>query len=232
MVITLWSVVFASQSTAFGYSKTQLITYVFLASIVQTVVMASPSNDNVGGEIANGDLSNYLTKPISYLKYWFTRDLASKLLNVVFAICEFGLLLLIFRPSLNLFLSYSTLILAIISWIMGIVIYFFVSKISALSAFWIPENTWGSMFFVLVLVEVLSGVIFPLDVLPSGIRFIVDLTPFPYLIYYPISIFVGRHTTSQAITILLKSLVWVILSYQITKKVWSSGLKAYSSDGK
>ena len=169
---------------------------------------------------------------MSYIKYWFTRDLASKLLNIIFAVGELWVLLLLFRPDIQFPISLEFTSLAILSLSLGVVLYFFISKISAFSAFWIPENTWGSMFFILVLMEMLSGVIFPLDVLPKGIKFLIDLTPFPYLVYYPIGIYVGRFTGPEVFSILLRTLVWIAVSYFLVKKVWKAGLKIYSSAGR
>src|SRR3989344_3347986 len=85
MTFFLWQVVFSTRTTAFGYSHSRMFSYILFVFVIQALVMAAPSNDNIGGEIGNGDLSNYLVKPISYLKYWLTRDLASKLLNALFA---------------------------------------------------------------------------------------------------------------------------------------------------
>src|SRR3989344_1789920 len=85
MTFYLWQSIYSQNQIAFGYSQTQMMAYVFLVLLISAFVIATPSNDNIGGEISSGDLSNYLVKPISYLRYWFTRDLASKLLNFTFA---------------------------------------------------------------------------------------------------------------------------------------------------
>ncbi len=232
MVITLWNVVLAGRGHAFGYTSDQLIAYVFLASVVQTLVMASPSNDNIGGEISGGDLSNYLVKPISYIKYWFTRDMASKLLNIIFAVAELTILLALFRPDITFPFTVNNFFLGVLALGLAITSYFFISKMAVFIAFWIPENTWGFMFIVLVFLEMLSGVIFPLDVLPTAIRSIVDLTPFPYLIYYPIGIYVGKFTSPQVFWIILKSMIWVAAGLFLSSRIWRKGLKVYASEGK
>ena len=79
MTYFLWNGIFTSNQNVFGYQKTDMLTYVFAVLAIQTLVLSAPSSDNIGGEISSGDLGNYLLKPINYLKYWFTRDLSSKL---------------------------------------------------------------------------------------------------------------------------------------------------------
>lgn len=76
MIIFLWKGIFLTNQTVFGLNQQQINSYVFLVLVIQSLILSSPSSDNIGGEIGSGDLSNYLTKPIGYLKYWFTRDLS------------------------------------------------------------------------------------------------------------------------------------------------------------
>ena len=228
MTYFLWRGVFASNSNVFGYSQPQMLTYVFLVLLVGSLVLSSPSSDNIGGEIANGDLSNYLLKPLGYLKYWFTRDLASKALNLLFATGEIFLLWLFLRPEINLVFSFG----GIISIFLAIIIYYFLSTAARFVAFWMPENTWGLAFLVLVAVEILSGGIFPLNILPPSIKNILELTPFPYLIYFPIAIFQGKVVGLELIKALLISGVWAVLTLILVKWLWARGLKNYASEGR
>jgi ABC-2 type transport system permease protein len=232
MVYFLWHTVFLTKSVAFGYTQDQMMGYVFLVLFVVALVTSAPSNDNVGGEIASGDLSNYLLKPVGYLAYWFTRDAASKLLNLLFSLLELSLLFLFFQPTIT-FSSEPRIILVGVGLLLSSVLtFFFISKLIISVAFWVPENTWGLMFLVMVFMETLSGAIFPLNILPSSIRALVDLTPFPYLIYHPISVLVGNQSLIASLSTLIKSLIWLFLSILTLNFVWRKGLKAYSATGK
>ena len=88
------------------------------------------------------------------------------------------------------------------------------------------------MFLILVLLEILSGAIFPLDVVPKVIFYILQFTPFPYLVYFPVAIWTGRVEIIMALRILVQSLVWMSISYFCVKKVWQKGLIEYSAAGK
>ena len=232
MTFFLWQVVFSTRTTAFGYSHSHMFSYILFVFVIQALVMAAPSNDNIGGEIGNGDLSNYLVKPISYLKYWLTRDLASKLLNALFAVVEIGLLWLVFRPQLYISSDIFFVVSGLVAWVMAIILYFFIAKIAVFSAFWIPENTWGLMFIILVCMETLAGGIFPLDVLPTWVQSILQFTPFPYMVYYPIGMLIGKFSTPEIFAILLKSTIWLALSYWAVIRIWHKGLHEYSAVGR
>lgn len=231
MTFFLWNSVFSTNNVAFGYNKEQIIAYVFLVLLVSTFVTASPSNENIGSEIANGDLSNYLVKPISYLGYWLTRDWSSKLLNMLFAIGEITALYLIFKPHLEI-PTLAALLLGVLVVIFSTILHFFITKIFVLVSFWTPENTWGLMFVFLVFLEVLSGGIFPLDVLPKNIYSLIMLTPFPYLTYFPVGVLIGKFSSPDIIKFSLIGIVWIAISYIATTIIWKRGIKSYSSYGK
>lgn len=232
MTFFLWNSIFAHNKIAFGYSKEQMFAYVFLVLILSSFVMAAPSNDTIGSEISSGDLSNYLIKPIGYLRYWLTRDWASKLLNMLFVGGEVMLLYLILRPTIVLAASPFQFILGIIASIVAALTFFNITKLAVSVSFWNPEDTWSVMFLVMVLMETMAGVVFPLDILPANIGLALQFTPFPYLIYYPIAIIVGRLSLAVSLRILLQSLVWLALSAVGANRVWLFGLKSYAASGR
>ncbi len=232
MTFFLWQGVFYSNRSVFGYSQQDMLTYVFLVLVINTFVLSAPSAENIGGEIARGDLSNYLVKPINYLKYWFTRDLSSKVLNLIFAVFEIGVLALILRPDIKLPENLVSLLAFFLISILAMIIYFLISITAASFAFWRPEDIWGARFFIAILIETFAGSIFPLDILPDFLKIVLQLTPFPYLIYFPIAIILGKITGFYLLQILFQSLVWAMLMFFLTKLLWKKGLKSYSSEGK
>lgn len=232
MVFFLWKGIFTSNTSVFGYDQTQMFTYVFMVLIVQTIVLSAPSADNIGSEIASGDLSNYLLKPISYLKFWFTRDLASKLLNFIFGIFEVSLLFLTLKPQIQLPASHLNLVAFVIALILAMLLYFFIATSIRFLAFWSPDNTWPLAFLAFILIEILAGGVFPLDILPSQLRFLLELTPFPYLLYFPIAIWLGKVSGLSLLQTVISSLAWVVLSFKLNRLIWQQGLKVYAAEGR
>lgn len=232
MTYFLWTGIFVSNKNVFGYSQQEMITYVFLVLFVYALVLSAPSGDHIGGEIGNGDLSNYLVKPVNYLKFWFTRDVASKFLNISFSIIEIGSLWLIFRPELQFQTNLTSILGFIVICFSAVLIYFFFNVSARMVAFWTPENTWGLAFLTLIFIEILAGGIFPLDILPKGIYNLLQFTPFPYLAYFPIAIFVGKITGLEMLRIIGQSFIWIALMFFVAKLVWFKGLMTYSSEGR
>lgn len=231
MTYFLWQGIFISTQTAFGYTANQMTTYVLMVLIVTAVVFSAPSS-SIGGEIANGDLSNYLVKPFNYLRYWFTRDMASKLLNLLFVTLELTILWIFIQPHFELRIGFLEMAGFLAASGIGVMMYFFFQLTSRFVAFWSPENIWGISFLTFLFTDLLGGTIFPLDILPKPLQFGLSLTPFPYFIYYPIAIFVGKITGFEIILVLAKGLLWVGLMWLIAGFVWKKGLKNYSAVGR
>jgi ABC-2 type transport system permease protein len=110
--------------------------------------------------------------------------------------------------------------------------YYLINITTKFIAFWAPENTWGVTFLVIVLIEVLGGSMFPLDIIPYQSRVILQLTPFPYLTYYPIAILTGKIGYSEALRVVAQSFIWVGLMVVISRHIWNKGLKSYGAYGR
>jgi ABC-2 type transport system permease protein len=181
MTYFLWQGIFMTTTNAFGYTADQMTTYVLMVLIITAVVFSAPSSE-IGGEIARGDLSNYLVKPFSYLKYWFTRDIASKLLNMIFVCLELTILWIFLKPHFEFQINLLAFIGFLISVTLGMLLYFFFQMTTRFVAFWSPENIWGISFLTFLFTDLLGGTIFPLDILPIPFQFALSLTPFLYLL--------------------------------------------------
>lgn len=229
----LWSTIFSDPSTnVFGYDRVKILTYVFALMMVRALVLSARAVD-VSSDIAEGNLSNYLVKPVSYFKYWFTRDIASKVLNLGFAAIEFSALFLILKPAFYLQSDIYVLLAFAISIVIATFIYFFILFIISAVPFWAPELGWASQFLVaIVIIEFLSGALFPIDVLPTAIQNAVMSLPFPYLIYFPIQVYLGKITGAAQIQGFIISIVWALILWQIMRHVWGKGLKAYQAFGR
>ncbi len=211
LVFFLWDTVFTQPGREiFGYDRTHILTYVFGLLIVRGIVLSARSIE-VAGEISRGELSNYLLKPASYFKYWLSRDISSKALNLVFAAVETTLLFFILKPPFFLQTNPTLIVGFIFALALAVFIYFVLLFITSSVPFWVPEAGWGMHFLVTaVAVEFLSGALFPLDILPGVIQSILNYTPFPYLIFFPLQVYLGRITGFALVRGLFVSSFWAV----------------------
>lgn len=233
MIFFLWSTVFSDPTkVVFGYDRAKILTYVFGLMIVRAIVGSARALD-ISGDVAEGRLSNYLLKPVGYFKYWFTRDISSKALNLGFSIAEFTILYFVLKPPFFFQTNPVALLVFLFSLVIGILIYFFMLVAVSAIPFWAPELGYGGHFLVtMVLVEALSGALFPINVLPQIIQSVLLLTPFPYLIYFPIEIYLGNISGAAMLGGLLTAGAWVGILWLTVRYVWMRGLRVYEAVGR
>lgn len=232
LVFFLWDSVFSDPTkVVFGYDRARILTYVFGLIVIRSVVLSTRSID-VAGEISRGDVSNLLLKPVSYFKYWFTRDFSSKFLNLLFAIFEAAFLYYLLRPSFFFQKDLLTLGLFLLSLGSAVILYFLLVFLFSMPPFWYPQQAWGFIFLLIVLADLLGGGVFPIDILPDKIQNVIYLTPFPHLLFTPLGIYLGKFNLSATFRFLTTSFFWIGILIYINKKIWHLGLKSYRSEGR
>lgn len=222
--------IFTEGRVIYGYDLEKILTYIFTVSILRAIIFASRTVD-LAGVINSGDLTNYLTKPISTLKVWFTRDIADKALNIGFCLTEVGLIIYFLKPPFFIQTNPVKILAFIASAFLAILLYFLINFLIGLIGFWTPE-VWAPRFIFTILLDFFSGGVIPLDVLPSPVYKLFQLTPFPYLLFNPINIWLGRASLLGAFASLAIVVFWIGIFYLIVQLVWQKGLRIYSAEGR
>jgi len=107
---------------------------------------------------------------------------------------------------------------------------FFISYTMALLAFWVLEVS--TFIFILFAFEYIAGGhLFPIDILPPVVQKVLLLTPFPYQLFFPVNIYLGRVSGDALYGGLLIQFGWVIATYALARFVWSRGIRKYSAVG-
>lgn len=226
----LWLVIIPPGKTLLGYSQSLMLTYILGTSLIDSIVLSSRTYA-VGEEINNGNLLNFLLKPINYFAYWFSRDIGDKSMNVCFSAVELTLIFIILKPPFFIQTNPFYLLFFILSAVLALSIYFFLNFLLGLIGFWSPE-VWAPRFIFITLLGFFAGSLFPLDILPKSIFAVLKFLPFTYLLYFPVKIYLGQLNFPQVLTGLLISLVWVFVIYFLLKFFWQKGLKNYTAYGR
>ena len=226
----LWSAVIPKSSSLFGYSQAEMLTYILGTSLMTSIVLATRSSE-IGDQINNGALSNFLIKPMSYIKYWFARDLGDKAMNLTFSVIEIAILIAIFHPPLVLQTNPMFLGFTVLAALISMTMFFFFNYLLGLFGFWSNE-IWGPRFIFWILINFFAGSLFPLDILPASVFEVLKFLPFTYLLYFPLKIYLGSYGLYTILEGLLISLLWTGALYICVKIVWNKGLKMYGAQGR
>lgn len=229
-IYLLWFSVIPQNGNLFGYSQSQMLTYILATSIVTAIVFATRTHE-IAQNINEGDLSIFILKPWGYFTYWFFRDIGDKLMNIVFMIGEFIILFYFLKPPIYYQTDILVLFFTFICLIVAIFLNFFISCLIGLIGFWSPD-VWAPRFLFYVILSFFTGSYFPLDILPKTLQNTLSLLPFPYLMYFPIKIYLGHLNLMDIISGLIISLMWVLLIYFALSFVWKKGIKNYNAYGR
>lgn len=226
----LWFSVIPENSRVFGYDQSSILTYVLGTSLISAIVTSNRSYA-IGDEINQGNLSNYLIKPMNYFLYWFSRDIGDKLMNLFFSIGEIVLIYLIFHPPLVMQTNPVIILLFIFSVILAVILYFLMNLLLGFVGFW-SADVWAPRFIFWVVLSFFAGNYFPLDILSPSIYRIFELLPFSYLIFFPIKVYLGQIVMFDIMKGFMITGFWIILLFILSRLIWSKGLRAYTAQGR
>ncbi|OGH17022.1 MAG: hypothetical protein A3C30_02100 [Candidatus Levybacteria bacterium RIFCSPHIGHO2_02_FULL_40_18] len=226
----LWSALLLPGGNILGYTREFMLTYILGTSIINSLVISNRSYE-VGEEINNGNLSNFLLRPINYFLYQFSRDLGDKAMNIVFSFVELTILFIILAPPIFIQTDSSLLALTFFSCLLALTMYFFLNFLLGLIGFWSPD-VWAPRFVFITVLTFFSGGLFPLDILPKPIFSILEFFPFPYLLFFPLKIYLGQLVMAEIIKGIMISSTWIFVLWFIVKFAWARGLRLYTAYGR
>lgn len=225
----LWTTLLKDRPSLLGYSKSDLISYVFLMTLLRAWVLACVT-DRIPMEISKGKLSDVLLRPISYLGYWATQDAANKVLSLISAVFEVSILALFIRVPLSAPTSALHAVVFVVATFLAMILYFQMSYMLGVIGFWTAQS-WGPRFCFEVILEFCAGAYFPIDLLPAAAQKVLNILPFSSLIFFPISVYLGRASTPEIATGILRQLIWIAILAIVTKSMWKAGLRKYAAEG-
>lgn len=229
--IMLWKTIYGGSGREIsGYTLGGMITYYLLVTVVDTLTAVTEDDWQIATDIKDGNISQFLLKPIDYLGYRLCLFFSGRLIYTCVSIIPVGIFMYFFRDSLVAPASAAAFGWFVVSMVLTAFLQFFMSYTMALLAFWLLEVS--TVIFVLFAFEYIAGGhLFPLNILPPAMAQILNYTPFPYQLYFPVSIYLGQQTGPALVQGLIIQASWVLFFYALARYVWSCGIKKYSAVG-
>lgn len=231
--IYLWRAIFrgkpAGDSVA-DFTLVQMISYYLVVTIVDAFTAVSEDDWQIAADIKDGNISQFLLKPINYLTYRLCLFFSGRLIYLAVSALPLGLFIFYMRKYFVLPPDAATFGYFVISMMMTALLQFFTSYAMAMLAFWVLEVS--TFIFILYAFEyIASGHLFPLDILPPALAKVLMYTPFPYQMYFPVSIYMGKITGNALAQGLIIQALWVGAAYLIAQLAWHRGIRKYAAVG-
>lgn len=226
----LWLTLLPTGKLLVNYNQASMLSYVLGGSIVYSIVLSTRVAD-VANEITQGDLSNYLLKPMSYIWYYFAKDIGDKAMNVVFSLIELTLFFLVIRPPFFIQTNFWDLAVFLLSLFLAVIMNFYINMLLSFIGF-VSSEVWAPRFIFFILLSFFAGTLFPLDILPHWLYLILTALPFSYLVFIPMKLYLGQLSLGTTVFSLGISFCWCVALYFCVKFSWKKGLQFYSAEGK
>ena len=229
--ISLWRAIYSGrEGSVAGYTLAHMISYYLVVTIVDSLTAVTEDDWQIAADIKDGNISQFLLKPIDYLTYRLCLYGAGRLVFTACALVPVTLFIFFHRNYFVLPPDPSAFVCFTVSLVLTGLLQFFISYTMALLAFWVLEVS--TFIFILFAIEYIAGGhLFPLDILPAPLFQALQFTPFPYQLFFPVNVYLGRITGDAMLTGLAIQAGWVVATYLLARLVWSHGIRKYSAVG-
>lgn len=232
-VIYVWRAIFESKgsgSSVGAYSYAEMVSYYLLTTVVDALTAVNEDDWQIAADIKDGNISQFLLKPIDYLWFRFCLFLSGRITYLSVAAIPVTIFILCLQRFFVLPADTTTFFCFLLSVSFTAMLQFFMSYTMAMLAFWVLEVS--TFIFILFAFEyIASGHLFPLDILPDWIERLLYFTPFPYQLYFPISVYMGKTSGPELTKGLLIQFGWVVAMYFLARFAWNRGIRKYSAVG-
>jgi ABC-2 type transport system permease protein len=233
-ILLLWQNIYGGKdagATIATFTLAQMTTYYLIVTMVDALTAVNEDDWQIAADIKDGNISQFLLKPMDYLWFRFCLFLAGRATYLTVAFIPIALVVVYLHKYFILPPDFGTFALFLGSVLMTAMLQFFLSYTMAMLAFWLMEIS--TFVFILYAFEyIASGHMFPLDILPDLVKqILMNFTPFPYQLYLPVGIYLGKITGAKLVTGLAMQAAWVVIAYLLARFAWHRGIKKYAAAG-
>ena len=232
----IWSMVYSSESTGqtingltTQWTFNRLIAYIFLSMIIGQLKSSWVTSHEMIMQIRQGYMNQYIVKPLSFFSYHLMNFIGTNILYYV----PYSLLIF-FSPIIFkniIFINPIQIPFFILSLVMSIYLSYSIYFFMVCFAFWFGEVR-ALLAAYNISMFVLAGQIIPLDFFPAGYNQIINYTPIPYLIKFPVDIAMSQQVNiSHWLYLLFIGLIWFVIMRFLSSLLYSLGIRRYEAFG-
>lgn len=224
----VWEIIFSLTDKIGDFNFQGIIQYYIIVTLLVLLNKEFWSiHLEINSDINRGKLNNYLTKPMNYQNYLISRVSGNFFLNMLtmFPIMIVASILMnISIPNLIIFpffiisILFSTLILFIIQFLIGII------------TFW-TERIYSTRDLILNTLALFSGAIVPISLFPTELQQLSYLLPFQAIYFIPTAIYSTQFSLAYTINNILFQVFWIIILLIFSRLIFKKGLNKYDARG-
>lgn len=225
----MWFAVYGERTALHGFSRLDVVTYFLLLLVVEYITLSYVEED-LHEQIREGQVSALLLKPVSFVRYFFFIHIGYKLFPLAIYAAVFTVAISLFHVPFSLPEQWLTIPLTLFSLLIAHFIAFNLKMILACAAFWIEEAEPVRILHWIVS-NVFMGWVGPIVFFPHWFQLISEYTPWQYIMYFPVMVFLEQFTSQQLIRDFSIALVWLLILILVRRAVVSVAIRHYNAVG-
>lgn len=213
-----------------GLNTSALSTYYILMTIGGSFTTSHVEYDVSEIDIKQGQLVNYLTKPVPYYLVELLSEIPYRVLQAIYSTLIVAALLLFFPKALQITLNFRYIPLVILIFIFGYLLSFATKMCIAYLSFWF-KDIQGIFELLSIVMIIFSGGIMPIPWYPHILQTISNILPFAYSGYYTVVALQGSVAIHGLLGILAVQGGWLFVLILIHNALWKRGIKEFTAVG-
>lgn len=226
--ILLWVAVFkgAGVDTINGFGRESYLAYALWGAFFARIAASWMYEFKMITEIETGTINSLLARPVSFYEYYLSQLMGYKLLTTSLSLLVPIAATFIFTLPTQL----SRLPIACLLVLWYLVFVHSISFVISCFAFWFNKIHSFTVAKNLAL-WILTGELFPLDLIPLSLQKILIALPFSSGVYLPVGYITGRVELPQVISGFTSVAIGIVVVNCFGALLWKQGIKNYAGTG-
>jgi len=224
----IWRAIYREGGIIQGFKFEQMVTYVAIGWIIRTFYYNNIDRE-MAVDIQQGHIAAKLARPVNYQGMQISQAVGESVFRMMMFTMPTAIVILLIYPvqgpaawlpacAFLVALCYSFLILAAINFIIGTCAVYLQSILGLIRA----------KYF---LIEILSGLVIPINFFPDSLVRLSQWLPFEHISYTPLMIYMGKITGRSLAYILLVETVWSLVLLLAGHWFWTQATRKLTVQG-
>jgi len=231
--LLLWSAIYRAGGAGLaiaGFDLNQMLSYYIVMNILRLAAFVEDVQWTVTQQIKDGQLNAYLMRPVNYILFQWDLRMASVVFGTFLTLLPAAVLAVAARHILVVPAAGWQWAAFGLSAFLGIQIGFLLSMAVGLSAFWVLESS-AFQQAVFPIQMMLSGSMFPLELIPRKLFIVLKALPWTYQSYFPMQVYLGRLDFRATLAGLGVQVLWILALGGLCWLMWRNGVRKYGAVG-
>ena len=218
MIIMVFEAFYSNTSVAQPITLSQLVPYVWLQQAFLAFIMLWYRDNEIFDMITSGNIAYELCRPCDIYNFWFAKLIAQRLSSALLR-CFPVLIISFLLPKpykMTMPSDLLTLVIFIVTLILGLIIIVTISLFIYISVF-ITMSSAGSLLIFIIIGEFFGGSVIPIPLMPIWLQKIAYILPFRLAGDLPFRIYSGNISKIDGIKGIVIQLAWLSLLVTLGK---------------